>query len=73
MLDTRVDLKPLTYYIRGLSQKVMDFLYNRKTTQSIAIKFNSGILPLFLHYHVNFEGKISNTEVCALIIPAIGH
>ena len=28
--------------------------------------------PLFLHCHANFEGEISNNEVCALIFPAIG-
>ena len=27
------------YAIRGLFQKVVDFLYNKKTIQSIAIKF----------------------------------
>ena len=26
-------------YVRGLSQKVIDFLYNKKTIKSIAIKF----------------------------------
>ena len=30
------------------------------------------MLLLFLHYQSNFEGKISNNDVCALILPAIG-
>ena len=61
-----------THNIHELSQKVVDFLYNKKTTRSIAIKFYLSILPLFLHYHVNFEGKVSNNEMCALILPAKG-
>ena len=37
--------------LRGLSQKVIDFLYNKKTIWSIALKFYVSTLPLFLHYH----------------------
>ena len=58
-------------YIRGLSQKVVDFLYNKKTIRSIATKFYMRILPLFLHYHANFEGKMSNNKVCAQILPTV--
>ena len=59
-------------HIRGLSQKVVDFLCYNKTIQCIAIKFYLCTLPLFLHYHAKFEGKIFDNEVRALILPAIG-
>ena len=57
------DNRILFLHIRGLSQKVVDFLYNKKTIRSIATKFCMRILPLFLHYHANFEEKMSNNKV----------
>ena len=69
---SHVNMTPTFIYIRGLSQKVVDFLYNKKTIRSIATKFCMQILPLFLHYHANFEGKMSNNKVCALILPTVG-
>ena len=36
--------------VRGLSQKVVDFLYNKILIWSIAIKFYLWTFPLFLHY-----------------------
>ena len=59
-------------YVRGLSQKVVDFLCYKKTIQCIANKFYLWTLPLFLQSHAKFEGKIFDNEVHALILPAIG-
>ena len=58
--------------VRGLSQEVVDFFDNKKTIRSNAIKIYIKILPLFLHLHAKFQRKISNNEVCAIILPAIG-
>ena len=65
-------LSYLSKNMRGLSQEVVDFSYNKKTIRSSAIKFYMWILPSFLHLHAKFQRKISNNEVCALILPAIG-
>ena len=59
------------YDVLGLSQKVVDFLCYKKTIQCLQsiLPVNSSILSAL--YRAKFEGKISDNEVCALILPAI--
>ena len=60
------------FIIRGLSQKVVDFLYNKKNYTVYCnqiLLVNSSIIAAL---PCNFEGKISNNDVCALILLAIG-
>ena len=39
MISGMIKVVVSAFEIRGLSQKVLDFLYNKKTIRSIAIKF----------------------------------
>ena len=39
MISGMIKVVVSEFEIRGLSQKVVDFLYNKKTIRSIAIKF----------------------------------